>query len=39
MKRYVSFRFLVLNMSEEEKCSRRQHSILRAVSDALAEGD
>lgn len=39
MKRYVSFRFLVLNMSEEEKCSRRQHSILQAVSDALAEGE
>ena len=39
MKRYVSFRFLVLSMSEEEKCSRRQHSILRAVSDALAEGE
>jgi len=26
-------------MSEEEKCSRRQHSILQAVSDALAEGE
>ncbi len=39
MKRYVSFRFLVLSMSEEEKCSRRQHSILQAVSDALAEGE
>lgn len=31
--------FLVLSMSEEEKCSRRQHSILQAVSDALAEGE
>ena len=39
MKRYVSSRFLVLSMSEEEKCSRRQHSILQAVSDALAEGE
>lgn len=39
MKRYVSFHFLVLSMSEEEKCSRRQHSILQAVSDALAEGE
>jgi len=39
MKRYVSFCFLVLSMSEEEKCSRRQHSILQAVSDALAEGE
>lgn len=39
MKRYVSFRFLVLSMSKEEKCSRRQHSILQAVSDALAEGE
>lgn len=26
-------------MSEEEKCSRRQHSILQAVSDALAEDE
>ncbi|MFH7349253.1 TetR/AcrR family transcriptional regulator [Acinetobacter variabilis] len=26
-------------MSEEEKCSRHQHSILQAVSDALAEGE
>lgn len=39
MKRYASFCFLVLSMSEEEKCSRRQHSILQAVSDALAEGE
>lgn len=29
MKRDVSFRFLVLSMSEEEKCSRREHSILQ----------